>query len=247
MKRFNAFLPATAMFVILAGCSGTSTSGGSVSTKEVPAEGVDFKLVAKKGDVYKYQIAMALDGKAPAGSPPPNEMKVKLDISQEVKVTDAADGNFTIEVKALDVKHSGTEPMASGMADGMKSTVGKMTVDPKGKVIKQEGSVDSAMGSGGTIFFPDKKIKPGDTWEKSMPGPSGNMLAKYKFVGLEDVEGKSLAKISMTPSTEGSTMSGNFDYWIDMDTGLIVKGAGKMTSASKETGSMAVTIDMKRQ
>jgi hypothetical protein len=245
MKRANAFLPATALFVILAGCN-AGNSGTAVADKEaVPADGVDFKLVANKGDVHKYKMTMSMDGKGPAGGPGPTEINVKLDLNQEMKFTEVKDGNYTIEIKSADVKATGTAPFADMIGEQMKTTVSKMTVDEKGRVIKQEGAPDSAMGTGGTLFFPDKKVKVGDTWERTMPGQNGqSMVVKYKFEGTESADGKTLAKISMTPKApEGVKMDGKFDYLVDMDNAVVMQGKGKMTT-SAQGGSMVVSIDM---
>jgi hypothetical protein len=165
-------------------------------------------------------------------------------MNQEIKLTDAKDGKYKMELKATDVKATGTDPIAQMMGEQMKKMVAKMTVDEKGRVVEQEGSVDSTMGSGGTIFFPDKKVKVGDTWERSTPVQGQSMLAKYKFEGTENVGGKTLAKISMVPSTEGVEMKGKIDYLVDMDNGMIVKCNGKMTTSSAQGGSMVVTMNM---
>jgi hypothetical protein len=53
-------------------------------------------------------------------------------------------------------------------------------------------------------FLPPNKVKPGATWQRELPlslGPLGSMLLKqtFKFEGLENQNGKSLAKISFQP------------------------------------------------
>ena len=248
MKRLHAFLPTTALVLILAGCnSGTSTGDSAVADKPaVPAEGVDFKLVAAKGDVQNYKVTMTMDGKGPTQPGVPGEFKVTADMKQTMKVTGVKDGNMDFETSFTDVKATGTAPFADAIASSLKSTVTKMTVDSKGRVVKEEGAGDANSMSSGMIYFPDKKVKVGDTWERSTPTGNGqNVTAKYKFEGTEKVDGIETAMISVTPVTPGAEASGKFTYWIDMSNGMAVKGNGEIKSTAGG-GSMTMGFDMTR-
>jgi hypothetical protein len=247
MKRVNAFLPVTALALILAGCNaGTSSSGAVADKATIPADGVDFRIKANKGDVANFQISMKMDGKGPAEGGAPSEIKVDIGMKQTVKVTDVKDGNYSVEVKSSDVKATGTAPVAEMFAQQFKNSVGKLTIDSKGRVVNQEGSVDSAMGSGGTLYFPDKKVKVGDTWERAMPTAGGGTAnVKYRFEGAEAVGGKTYAKISIKPVSQGVETTGQFDFLVDMDNGMIFNGDGSITS-KVGGGSMVVTMKMER-
>jgi hypothetical protein len=145
------------------------------------------------------------------------------------------DNTIVLEQKleALTVKN------AVGLAAGtdekfnqqLVGAVFKVTLNPKGEVVKIEGyedllkklagddanarkavqsikpeelfkvSVSEAFG-----FLPDKPVKTGDSWERETTrslGPLGSIVSKrkYSYDGSETVEGKPLEKISFTATT----------------------------------------------
>lgn len=249
MKRFNAFLPATALFLILAGCNaGTSTTAevDAPDTVTIPADGVELKMVASEGDTTQYQSSMSMEGKGPAQGGAPSEFNVQADMKQTVKVTKVEGDKITSETSFSDVKVTGTEMFVNLLKSSFENAKSTVTMDTKGRVIEQEGQVDSNAMGGGTMFFPDKKVKVGDTWERTTPIPNGgNVKALYKFEGTEKVDGVDAAKISVTPSTEENTSTGSFVYWIDMATGMAIKANGEIITEA-DGGRMVMKMDMKR-
>lgn len=248
MKRFHAFLPATALFIGLAGCSaGTSTTaGGDNKLVAIPAEGIDFNIVAKKGDVVNYQAKMTMDAKGPAQAGMPGEFKVDADMKQTVTVTSVEGGNFVLETAFSDVKVTGTQMFADAIKTELASKKSTVTVDKKGRVIEQAGAMDANSMAGGTLYFPDKKVKIGDTWERSTPMPNGGSVsAKYKFEGTEELDGVDVARITVTPSSPDAKSTGSFTYWIDIATAMAIKANGKITTEA-DGGRMVMTMDIKR-
>ena len=250
MKRVHAFLPATAFFLILAGCnSGTSTSGtvDAPDAVSIPADGIEFNIVAKEGDTMTYHAKMSMQGKGPAQGGMPSEFNVDADMKQTVTVTKVEDGNITTETSFSDVKVTGTEMLVNLMKGSFENQKSKVTMDSKGRIVEQEGAIDSNAMGGGTMYFPDKKVKVGDTWERNtpIPGGSGNIKAVYKFEATEKVDGVDAAKISITPSTPDDTSTGSFTYWVDIKTGMAIKATGEMVSEQGE-GKMTMKMEMNR-
>lgn len=237
MNRSALFLSAF-VFAGLSGCSATAVR--EATADQIPADGVDFKIALSEGDKYGYKLSMSMDGTAPAGTPGGTEVSMKLDIDQECEVTSVKDGQMSIQIKNTNVEASG--PLASEITKGLESSTSTVVVDDRGRVINQEGAVDAGGGAGGTIYFPDKKVKPGDTWEKNTPGPNGqSILATYRFEAVHVLDGETVARISMTPTAvaEGVTLEGRSDYFVDLDTGMVVKMDGKLTT--KANGQSVVT------
>jgi len=234
--------------MILAGCSaGTSTSSttGGTDAVSVPADGVEFNIVAKEGDTITYQAKMTMDGKGPAQAGMPSEFNVTADMKQTVKVTKIDGEKITTETSFSDVNVTGTEMFANLIKASLTDTKNTATIDKKGRVLEQTGQMDANSMSGGTLFFPDEKVKVGDTWERSAPMAGGaNVKAIYKFEGTEKLDGMDVARISVTPEGEANA-TGSFMYWIDMATGMAVKANGEVTQEA-DGGKMVMTLDIKR-
>jgi hypothetical protein len=250
MKRVYAFLPATALFFILAGCNAGTSTGGTVDAPDavaIPADGIELSLVANEGDTITYQAKMSMEGKGPAQPPMPAEYNVNADMKQTVKVTKVADGNITTETSFSDVKVTGTEMLVNFMKGSFENTKTTVTMDSKGRVVEQEGQMDANAMGGGSMYFPDKKVKVGDTWERStpMPGGTGSMKAVYKFEGTEKVDGVDTAKISITPSTPQNNSKGSFTYWVDIKTGMAVKASGEIVTEEGEN-RMVMKMEMNK-
>lgn len=242
MKRPSLLLLGAAV-ALLAGCTATAIKESTAD--QIPADGIDFKISAKEGDKFAYKLSLSMEGTGMQGPQGKTDMNMKIDMLQEVAVTEAKDGNFTFEIANKDVKVSG--PFASEVKKGLTSSGSKIVIDAKGRVISEEGSIDAGGGAGGTIFFPDKKVKIGDTWEKTTPGPGGQSIkAQYKFEQVHVLDGKTVARISMTPvaATDGITLEGRYDYWVDLKTAMVVKADGKVTTSGegqKMVTKMAMT------
>jgi len=234
--------PLYLLALVIAGCTGSAVRESTA--EKIPAEGMDFKIALAKGDTYGYKMSMAMDGTAPAGTPGGTALSMKIDIDQQCKVTEVKDGNMTIEVKNTNVNVTG--PQAADIKKTLEATASKVVIDSHGRVISQEGTLDAEGGSAGIIYFPDKKIKPGDTWEKKSPGPNGqSILATYKFEAVHVLDGKSVARISMTPKAdvENVKLEGRTDFFVDIDTGMIAKADGKMkTTAMGQTVNTTIAI-----
>jgi len=231
MKRSASFLCALAI-AALSGCA--TTAERESTADQIPEEGVDFKVALKQGDAYDYKLSLSMEGTAPAGSPGGTSLSMKIDIDQECEVTEVKDGHMRIVVTNADVKASG--PEAAAVEKMLGSATSTFTIDEKGRMIRQEGALDAGGGAGGTIYFPDKKVRPGDTWEKNSPMQSGGqaIIAKYKFEAVHVLDGNTVARISMTPraASEDIKMEGRYDYFIDLDTAMIVKMDAKVTTTA---------------
>lgn len=248
MKRLQAFLPATALFIAIAGCNaGTSTTAGGDKADAVviPADGIDFNIVAKEGDAQTYQAMMSMEGKGPAQAGMPGEFNVKADMKQTVKVTKVEDDKITMETSFSDVKVTGTEMFVNLLKGSFENAKSNVTIDKKGRVIEQSGQMDANSMAGGTLYFPDKKVKVGDTWDRSAPMAGGAPVkAVYKFEGAEKLDGMDVARISVTPEGD-KTSKGSFTYWIDIATGMAVKANGEITSEA-DGGKMVMKMDIKK-
>lgn len=244
MKRVHAFLPATALFLILAGCGGGTATTSSTTSTEVPADGIELKISAGEGDAVTYQAKMTMDGSGPAQPGVPSEIKVEADMKQMVKVTKVEDGKITMETSFSDVNVTGTEMIANILKQTFGEQKSTITVDEKGRVLNSEGVMDANSMAGGTVYFPDGKVKVGDTWEQKLPSQGSEMSATYKFEGMEKVDGMDAAKIVMTPKGD-NTSTGSFTYWIDTKTGMAIKGNGKITNEANGA-KMVITMDVKK-
>jgi hypothetical protein len=243
MKRPSLLLFGAAL-AILAGCSATAVKESTAD--QLPADGIDFRFTAKDGDKYGYKLSVSMESKGAPGPEGATDMDIKIDMAQEVAVTKEEDGNLTLNITNKDVEVSG--PFAAEDKKSLMAEPSKVTIDDKGRVISQEGSIDAGGGAGGTIYFPDKKVKVGDTWEKTTPGPGGQSIkALYKFEQVQVLDGVSVARISMTPEATAEEMKfeGRYDYWVDLKTAMVVKADGKVTMSSQGQ-SMVTTMAMSK-
>src|SRR5687768_13443589 len=135
--------------------------------------------------------------------------------------------------------------LANLMKGSFESAKSSVTIDEKGRVIEKDGQMDANSMAGGTLYFPDKKVKIGYSWDRSTPMPNGtSMKATYVFEGTESLDGVDVARIKVTPSGD-KTSTGSFTYWIDIATGMALKANGEITSEA-DGGKMVMKIDIKR-
>lgn len=217
-----------ALLALAAGCSTTPQT----SAEALPPDGVEFRLDLKEGETYPYSLSISVDGTMAEAQPAGTNISMKIDMRQTLKVAKVEDGKMTIAIANSDIKASGQ--MADSIEKALSSMTSKIVIDKSGRVLSQEGPVDTNAGVAGLIYFPDKKVKPGATWEKTTPGPNGNaIIAKYKFEAVHELDGKTVARISMTPisTNKNLTVGGRYDYFVDIHTSLVVKADGKMSTS----------------
>jgi hypothetical protein len=206
--------------VLLLGAGLAGTARGQVT--------LEWKL--KKGDHFYLrnvtttrQTFKALNKEVPQNS----EQTIVLGFAVEDQVPEGFLLKETVE--ELTIKPDKGDPVSD---DRLVGATFRMTLSPKGEVLKFEGYdklIDKLAGDDAAVrqalqatlqedalkksvrealaFLPDRPIKVGDTWERSIEEPLGALgtlreTRTYKLEGKEDVGGKKLDKITFKTAVD---------------------------------------------
>lgn len=170
-------------------------SSGVLATK---AQEVEFKMKLPLNQPYKAVTTMKMDVDG--------EQSMIMDMSTKSSITATKfeSPNYTFEnvtdaVKvdmdagmmtlSYDSENPSDDPTSAMMGAQFEKLIGKkmvMVTTDKGKLISSEGieGMDSAFDNlGMTATYPDKKVKPGDTWPSEADSKGVKTKANNKYIG----------------------------------------------------------------
>ena len=171
----------------------------------------DFKVKFVKGK--KYTFVNSVDA---AGG-------IKFDMPIQLNVLSVSPTRVEVETKTGPGRLNGTEMGGTAVTE-------KAVLDPRGKTV----SGGSAGGQNVFGSLPAKPIRPGSTWSGKAPIGENQLglkdvTATYKFVGVESVSGKKVARIDLTIKGSGEAkMSGQGKIYISVADGLLESSVVKM-------------------
>jgi hypothetical protein len=200
-----------AVLALLAVACGAATS----------AEAHTLALAYKTGDVQKYTFHSVANEQINTGR---TDIPVNVDMSAKETVTvqsvDSA-GVAEVSVALTDVT---IKTDASGSSNSTKLDIPAQTIKiaADGRILSVNGTTAQGnpfgMGTGGNLssaIFPNKPVKPGDTWSKDYdqanPFGSGviHVTTKSKYLNDEKLKGVNTAVVETTSSSD-------FDFTLDM-------------------------------
>lgn len=219
---------ATAMLV------GCGAKGGGVVSTDGP---VTLRLKMNKGDKWTDtltgDVKMDLTNFKPAADISPQEKKMvedskndtaKFTITYDYEVSGSGAEKVEIKRTATEVKTEGTG-MLGDMVKLLEMQKGSSKeLKRSAKNMEEELDTESPIPA---IEFPERAIKPGDSWDGTATFAGAKGKASFKFEANEEVGGKNCAKISFKPTVvEGKkvTVQEPIVVWIDTANGRTVKG-----------------------
>lgn len=226
------------------------------------------------GEMVKYSFDMNMTMKMKPekkGLPLPPEILMKMGgtIVQKTKTVKPDGGAiYTTELR------NGTMEVMGQQRELPSNAVTTIEVDGKGQIVKLDApKVDAGGGfpgmdnfmkldrfSGLGAILPDKPVKVGDTWEKTLAGVLGDssVTIKSKLLGVEQVNGKETLKVEQTvempldmnigedqkPTTDKSkammSMSGKISVVGTVN--MVAEGARILKSGQKMLANMLMTM-----
>jgi len=265
-RRWSApvlFGTTLAAFLIIFGCA-----------KQEAGKILAFKF--KPGEVTRYRTTMDMKTGMMGQT-----MAVKMDLEQSNTVQEVLpSGSARVEQRLDKVSMTSESPMGAMLATVAKQLEGKsfqIVTSPSGKVesvsglsglgeMPQGGMDMDQMASNFYAPFPEKPVKPGDSWtqEKTIPVSSGganlsnHLIMKYFLLGYEPTGGVPCAKIKTSGTFEitgnagpQGTMNGKgtvegFSYF-DPSAGRMIEVTAKsnstMTMAPSKGMQMTMTME----
>ncbi len=197
--------------------AGLAVSGSAQITKQGSGYLLRVKYTAGKSMSYTMKASGSAQGQAFSMTTP---MKMKV-VSVKGK-----NGTLDYSVGPMSMMVNG-KPMNMGGSNVTKVTA---TIDDRGKMIKSS----AGQNPGGSITFPEKPIAVGGTWSGTTTvnaGASGPMTvsAKYKLVGIQNMNGIPAAKITLTLNGSGaSKVTGTGTVYLAMSDGSLIRNDNKM-------------------
>lgn len=202
----------------------------------------------KAGSVAVYNMNVNAEGDFGQGP-----MKIEVSMKVTNKIDTVTEKEVTVSSKTTDmkIKLDGNE-----MPGGGEEETGSSTFSLDGELISTKS--DSGMGNirleqMSTFLYPDRAVKPGETWTRTVKGDKGgkvNATATYTYQGTEKVGNWDCFKVTYdykeTQGEKPSTAKGTI--WIDQATGDAVKLEATLKDVVFQDGlpPMNATIKMMR-
>jgi hypothetical protein len=219
--RYGALLATGALIVGLAAMADgmwASRSGGGISIADPNA--VDFRVLPPagfKGTLHSRTSARMDNGLG--GCTQEEETKYEVlsvaSDSATVKFLTSTDYNFW----------GATIP--NPRADLNRNRLCIQTVDRNGKVLKSEGESPDEFTGG---QWPDHPVKIGESWTDNGEGQGVNAGTRVKTINtlreVVTIKGRRMAVLDCRLSGD---VSGTGTVWVDLRTGLTVKGTGEVS------------------
>lgn len=238
------FIPIALLAILIVGCKGgdttAATTGGSTGTATTGStpsadKTFTFKFAPKAGDKFSY--GMKVDGG------PQQQMEMGMTM-----VCDKVDGDKSTLTMSIDsMKMNGADAPAA-VLDAMKKSKTTMEMDSTGKTLSVKSDTPGATTSGfAGASFPTKAVKVGDEWEGTSSAGGKETKAKYKLASIENVGGKELAVLEVTPEAmAGVTIEGPMIVKIDVANGMThsmtMKGKTKDATGKEVPMSMEMSL-----
>lgn len=221
---------------ILGLIAGLATLGSAQITKQ--GNGYLMRMKFVKGANMSYSMVVK-------GGSAGQQFNMTSPMKMTVASTKGTTGVLNYAVGPMKMLMNG-KPLNIGGGQVTKATV---TLDNRGKV------VSGAAGSnpGGTITLPAGPIAVGGTWTGSTSVAAGaapmTVNATYKLLGIQNVGGKSAAKISISMKGTGATnVSGTGIMFLSVADGSLIRNENNMTVSSPQMPKpMAMTMVIARK
>lgn len=227
--------------------TGSTTKSTTGSSTPAPAEEVTLRFSGKPGDKFKMKVSMEADADFSALAADPNvpaEQKkmiegpqtMKVEAVNEQEITEVKDGKFTVKDTNLEFNASGTgilAQQADQMAKTEKGKVETKVYDDLHKTIHEDASKPESNPM--SVVFPEKAIKPGDTWTSQTEFTGEKVTAHYTFEKIETVNGKDCVVILLDfKDNPNVTNTQPMRLWFDKSNGWPVKGEAEVTMSQPE-------------
>ncbi len=178
------------------------------------AQEYTLKFNIKEGDTFRYKATMELDF---GGQP----VFVNFSLTNKVLKVEEG-GNIQIESAPSEavVKFGDQEILQPGPPPL------KITLSPKGEVVKVEGEGSSPLSRAGWVAAMGRPLKVGDKWSTTYKVGESELKDEYEFVGVEKVGDVEVARIKFTtrPAKEGAEgLSLDGSSWVDLKTGMMFR------------------------
>ncbi|VTQ08556.1 DUF6263 family protein [Sphingobacterium daejeonense] len=228
----------------------------SSAALSIKAQEVDFKMKLPLNEAYKSSVTMKMDIEGQ------QSMIMDMAIKSTVTPTKLEGTNYTFEsimdavkvdmdagmmTMSYDSETPSDDPTSAMLGAQFEKMLGKkmiMVTSDRGKLISSEGieGMDNALDNMGmTASYPEKAVKPGDTWPSEVEAKGIKTVANNKFVGKTD-EGYQIESIGEMKG-EGDAKIGNFNanYIVDPVTFFTKSATIKM---DMEVEGQKVSTDM---
>jgi hypothetical protein len=222
-----------------------------ITSCAVPIENSQYRLQynLKEGQQYSYTMSVDMNiNQEMMGQ----QMNISTTIESPSTITISEEGEqygFSAKFGEMSMSMIMMDMPPQEMAVNMDFLTSKMVINKQGKVLRDTVMIDeekssnpqvvqsvkdqASQFSGRTfIEFPEKELKPGDTWKVEMndtTSPMGgvmlmNGVVTYTFQAVVDTLGKKCARIAlvmdegtveMDMNVQGSSMSGDGDMYMD--------------------------------
>lgn len=201
-----------------------------------------IKWSPKQGEKTKYRMDMEVEGMGAVGMMSMTVIEVKSD--GKIVVRESLD--------SLTINMNGQE-----MDLGITSSA-KVTYTPFGEVVDRVMESDEMQGDqrweqGMIWLYPEKPVKPGDTWRRTVKADTSKGVfaseTNYKFVSPETISGIDCWKIEYTFSEKDVQVpvSITATLWLDKKDGSLVEGHYSMKNVEFQPGMpMDATAKTKR-
>jgi|GEM_PF-6823502 hypothetical protein len=180
---------------------------------------VRLRLNPDPGTTFRYRITVRQGGDSS-----------ELDFSTAVRSKD--ERVVVLESKATDARNNG-KPADAQALSMMKAFVTVQRFSPQGKLLESstEGPVQTNAPQSGSVVapeFPDRELKPGDTWSAPVELEGRNEPVTYTYRGLETIDGISCARLEAVPSDKSSNIDPPMLVWVDTRTGMAERSVTRL-------------------
>ena len=194
-----------------------------------------FRIKFVNGSKIKYKVSVG--NKAPGAN---GGLEVLYPVIQTVVGVKSKVGDLVVK----------SGPMTfNGRPVGSETTY-RMSIDDHGKLVGGQIASNS-----GITAFPEKPLKPGDTWKASVPltisgltSGASMLTTQYKFIRMTTYQGKSVAELQLTFKAGGTTyVDGKGTAFVLAKDGIILHSTMRMSVAlSSGMEPMAMNVEVAR-
>jgi hypothetical protein len=204
----------------------------------VAQEATKIKWTPKAGSSQNYRLVVN-------GNMQGMDFEFSTKIAHKV-VEVRPDGNIVVEERQHggEVKLNGT---AMDVPGGMPEITVRMVSKPNGEIVERksngpEGMENPRLENSFAFIFPDKDLKPGDTWKRETKADKAKETYStetvYTYAGTETLNGKKTHKITFKfrEIDAPSNMTGEGTVWLRVEDGELVKGTYNLKNAEFAAG-----------
>jgi hypothetical protein len=174
--------------------------GGAVMAAEVDAFRFVYRFSPGQALVYRISVGGRVDVATPVGTQT-NPIDIQMEIRQQIREV-GKDGRAIIDLHVAKARMIQDGQTASLPEEGTRSV---LSMDTRGdtRFISGTGAFQGQEFS--QMFFPDRPIRPGESWEQTGASQAGTAVTtrtRYTFSGWETVGGRRCAAFSAVMGLE---------------------------------------------